>query len=181
MAIEELIKKHCIRKIETRGDCYIVVSGCNSVEGDISGLAQNVTHSHFFSPPPTSPPFPMPTFSSFPAFILLPPSSLLPPPPSVFPLPPSLHSLLSHRPSSSLLPRPPSSSLLLPRPPSSSLLQLVPPLLSSPIHHSPSPSSPFLTCFLYLLPPPSLPPPLPSSSLLRFSPSFTSSSLISPT
>ena len=87
MAIEELIKKHCIRKIETRGDCYIVVSGCNSVEGDISGLAQNVTHSHFFSPPPTSPPFPMPTFSSFPAFILLPPSSLLPPPPSVFPLP----------------------------------------------------------------------------------------------
>ena len=39
MAIEELIKKHAIRKIETRGDCYIVISGCNSVEGDISGLA----------------------------------------------------------------------------------------------------------------------------------------------
>jgi hypothetical protein len=39
MAIEELIKKHAIRKIETRGDCYIVISGCNSVEGDLSGSA----------------------------------------------------------------------------------------------------------------------------------------------
>ena len=43
MAIEELIKKHAIRKIETRGDCYIVISGCNSVEGDISGSAAALT------------------------------------------------------------------------------------------------------------------------------------------
>ena len=37
MAIEELIKKHAIRKIETRGDCYIVVAGCGAAEGDLSG------------------------------------------------------------------------------------------------------------------------------------------------
>mmetsp|Transcript_36459 Transcript_36459/g.82188 ORF Transcript_36459/g.82188 Transcript_36459/m.82188 type:complete len:484 (-) Transcript_36459:74-1525(-) len=34
--IENLIVKHHLRKIETRGDCYICASGTNSVEGDIT-------------------------------------------------------------------------------------------------------------------------------------------------
>ncbi|EKX40652.1 hypothetical protein GUITHDRAFT_43507, partial [Guillardia theta CCMP2712] len=32
--VEQLLSKHFIRKIETRGDCYVCVSGTNTVDGD---------------------------------------------------------------------------------------------------------------------------------------------------